>query len=108
MNLQHVSKTDKTDEECEFCGELPADLQTTFTTNANTCMSSNYCSKCFFGSNPHITSYPLIIYDRHDDVKTCMDCEKSGKNKITFVETGKTIYLCLNHLCPNAPYIVAK
>lgn len=108
MNLQHVSKTDKTDDDCEFCGEVPADLQSISITKDNSWLACYYCTNCFFGCNQRITSYPLIIYDTHKDIKTCLDCEKSGDNKITFVETGKTIYLCLDHLCPGAPYCEAK
>jgi hypothetical protein len=108
MNLQHVSKTEQTDEDCEFCGETPADLQTTFMVKDNSCMICYYCNNCFFGYNQRITSYPLIIYETHEEVETCLDCEKSGDNKITFSETGKTIYLCNTHLCPGAPYIVEK
>ena len=106
---QKITKILDPEECCEFCGQVPADLRTDFEARDGTQLSCIYCTNCFFGTNQHISSYPIIISDNVVvDDKKCIDCEENGDKKITFVETGNVLHLCLNHLCPSAPSFTAK
>tara|TARA_B110000114_G_C14753218_1_gene261852 strand:- start:55 stop:387 length:333 start_codon:yes stop_codon:yes gene_type:complete len=94
---------------CEFCGDVLADLRTDFEAHDGSQLSCIYCTNCFFGTNPHISSFPLIISDNvEEDEKKCMDCEEKGDKKITFVQTGNVLHLCLNHLCSDTPSVMEK
>ena len=86
--------------ECEWCGETNANLLVSIDSNPN--IDCYYCNYCFFGCNDHIKSFPLILYN--DNTHKCHDCDNSSEYNLKF-QDNTNIYLCNNHIAPNAPYI---
>ena len=99
MNTQFISNIESK-HECEWCGKTNANLLVSIESNPN--IDCYYCNHCFFGHNEHIKSFPLILYN--DNTHKCHNCNNSSEYNIKF-QDNTNIYLCNDHIAPNAPYI---
>ena len=102
--IQHISFiSDHSYNLCEFCGESPYELKSTFTCNNGESMNTFYCYKCFFGLNTHINKskpFQLTICN----TEKCVDCDSPSVHKIRD-GVNTNIYFCDNHISPHVSCI---
>jgi hypothetical protein len=102
--IQQISfSNDYSAELCEFCGEVPSVLRSSFTCNNGTSMHTFNCYSCFFGTNTHINvSQPFLVVDCNTG--KCIDCESPSVHKISGGDNAD-LYFCDTHVSPHAPCI---
>ena len=95
---------------CDFCGETNADLAITGSVDCNGVpFGEHYCTRCYFGYNPHIKSLPVNLYrNPKEEGSTCKDCNERGKYKLEFHSDKEVIYFCEKHFCPGSPCITLE
>ena len=100
MSFETIQKNTK-QIQCECCYEREADLVIGRVDCNGEPFGMDFCTKCYFGCNPHINSFPFNLYrDPKEESAVCIDCEEYGKYKIEFKSDKRVIYLCKKHFSP--------